>query len=66
MGNIYMKLYGIGPVVQKEMSFNNITYLELWQPLCSADQNNLCNLARRFHEERFCEIILNLDPWFRR
>ena len=26
----------------------------------------MCNLGRGHHEERFCEIILNLDQWFRR
>ena len=31
-----------------------------------AEQNHLCNVGRRHHEEQFCEIILNLDLWFRR
>ena len=53
-------------MVQKEMSFKDISYLELWQPLCSADRNNLLNFGRRYHEEQFCEIILNLDQWFRK
>ena len=53
-----------GPVVQKEISFIDIAYLELWPPLCSADQNHLCNLGRSYYEEQFCEIILNLDLWF--
>ena len=53
------------PVVQ-EMSFKDISYLELWQPLCSADWNHLCNFGRKHHEEQFCEIILNLDHWCRR
>ena len=48
------------------MSFKNISYLELWQVLCSAEQNHLCNFGRRHHEILFCEIILNLDQWFRR
>ena len=26
----------------------------------------MCNLSRRYHEEQFFEIILNLDQWFRR
>ena len=26
-----------GPVVQEEISFKDISYLELWQPLCSVD-----------------------------
>ena len=42
----------------------DISYLELWQPLCSADQNYLCNFDRG-HEEHFCDFILNLDQWFR-
>ena len=40
-------------------------YLELCQPL-SAEQNHLCNFGRGHHEEHFCEMILNLDQWFRR
>ena len=58
----YMKF---GPVVQEEMLFKDISYLEFWQPLCSVDLNHLCNFERS-HEERSCEIILNLDQWFRR
>ena len=54
-----------GPAV-KEMSFKDISSLELWQPLCSVDWNHLCNIERRHHEEQPCEIILNLDQWFRR
>ena len=46
------------PVVQKEMPFQDISYLELWQPLCSADPKQLCNFGRRYHNEQFCEIIL--------
>ena len=54
-----------GQVVQ-EMSFKEIYYLELWQPLCSVDSNHSSNIGRRHHEEHSCEIILNLDQWFRR
>ena len=53
-------------MAQKEMSLKDISYLELWQPLCSADRNHLCNFNRRHHEKQFCEIILNLDQWLRR
>ena len=28
--------------------------------------NCLCNFGRGHHEEQFCEIILNLDQWFKR
>ena len=48
---------------QEEISFKDISYLKLWQPL---EWNHLCNFGRRYHEEQFCEIILNLDKWFRR
>ena len=46
----------------QEMSLKDISYLELWQPLCSADRNHLCNYGRRYHEEQFCEIILKFGP----
>ena len=48
------------------MHFKDISYLELWQPFCSAERNHLCNFGRRHHEDQFCEIILNLNQWFRR
>ena len=48
------------------MLFKDISYLEHWQPFCSAEQNHLCNFGRGFDEEQFCEIILNLCQWFRR
>ena len=44
----------------------DISYLELWQPFCSVERNHLCNFGRGYHEEQFCEIILNLDQCFRR
>ena len=55
-----------GPVVQEEMSFKDVSYLELWQPLCTVDWNHLCNFGRRHHEEQSCDVIQNLDQWFRR
>ena len=58
----YMKF---GPVVQEEMLFKNISFLELWQSLCLVDWNHLCNFGRP-REEQSCEIILNFDQWFRR
>ena len=45
----------------QEMSFKDISYLELWQHLCSAVRNHLCNFGRRHHKEQFCEVIFNLD-----
>ena len=48
------------------MPFNDISYLELRRPFCSAERNHLCNFGREYQEEQFCEIVLNLDQWFRR
>ena len=49
------------------MLFKDISYEELWQPLCSVDGNHLCNFGSRVaYEEQFCEIILNLDQWIKR
>ena len=47
------------------MPFKGISYLELSQPLCSAEHNHLCNFGKGYQEEQFCEIILNLVQWFR-
>ena len=40
MWYIHVKLYEIWNSVQ-EMTFKDISYLELWQPLCSVDCNHL-------------------------
>ena len=48
------------------MPFKGISYLELWQPFCSADPDHLCNFGRGYYEEQFCKIILNLGQWLRR
>ena len=42
-----MKLFE--PGVQEEMSLKDISYLELWQSLCSVKQDHLCNFGRRHH-----------------
>ena len=47
------------------MPLKGISYLELWQPFCSAEHNHLCNFGKGY-EEQFCEIILKLGQWFRR
>ena len=62
-GGDYVRIPEFGPVVQKEMLFEGISYLEVWQPFCSADRSNSCYFDRR---QQFCEINLNLDQWFRR
>ena len=48
-----------------KMSFKDISFLELWQPLFQ-QTIHLLNFGRQYHEEKICEIILNLDQWFRR
>ena len=50
----------------EEMQFKDISYLELWQLLCSAEQNHFCNFGRGCYEEQFREVILNLGQWVRR
>ena len=47
------------------MLFKDISYLELWWPLCSAEWSHLCNYGRVHHEEQFCEIILNQEMLFK-
>ena len=48
------------------MSLKDISYLELCQPLCSAERSHLCDFDKGHYEEQFCEIILILDQWFKR
>ena len=43
--NISVKSFKFGPVVQ-EMSLKGISYLQLWQPFCAAEQKHLCKIAR--------------------
>ena len=47
------------------MSFKGNSYLDIWQPFCSAECNNLCIFGRGYYEEQFCEIILKSGLWFR-
>ena len=66
MRNMILNYFEFGPVVQEEMKFKGISYLELWQPVCSAEHKHLCNFGRGYQDEQICEIILNLGQWFRR
>ena len=67
MGNIHEKLYDdLDQWFRRIYRLKDISYLELWWPLCSAEWNHLCNFGRVYYQEQFCEIILNLDQWFRR
>ena len=43
-----------------------ISYLELGQSSCLVQLNHLCNFERRHHGEYLCEVIWNLNQWFKR
>ena len=49
MRNSSVKSFEFGPVDQ--MSFKDISYLELWWSLFSAERNHLCTFGRMHHEE---------------
>ena len=59
-----MNYFEFGPVVQEELSFNGISYLDIWQPFCSKERNRLCNFGRGYYADN-CEIILKLCQGFR-
>ena len=48
MRNNSLNNFEFGPVFQ-EMLFKDISYLELWQSLCSMEQNHLCYFGRVHH-----------------
>ena len=52
-------------MVQEELPFKGISYLDIWQPFCPAECNLWCNFGTGYYEERLCELILNLGQWFR-
>ena len=39
------------------MSLKDISYLELWNPLCSVERNHLCNFGRRHHEDNSVNLF---------
>ena len=60
-----VKSFEFGPVVQ-ELPFKAMLYISRALVVnCSADLNHLWNFGRRHHEGQFCELILNLNEWFR-
>ena len=66
MGNIHVKLYevwtcGLGGDVVKRYFLS----VALAAPLFSGAEP-FVQFSRGYYEEQFCEIILNLDKWFRR
>ena len=46
----------------EELPFKDISFLDLWQPLCSEERNHLCNFNRGCYGEKFCEIIFKFWP----
>ena len=43
------------------MPLQDISYLQLWQPACLAEQNHLGNIGRGHYEEHFRSDFLHLD-----
>ena len=48
-------------MVEEEISLKDIHYLQRWGPA-----EPLCNFGRWQFGGHICEVILNLDQWFRR
>ena len=65
IGNFLVKIFWIWTSSSGDF-IENISYLELWGPICSVEQIHLCYFSRGHYEEHFCWIIFNLDKWFRR
>ena len=47
---------GSGDVLSK------ISYLELWWPSWSVEQNHLCNFEKGHHGEHSCEVLMKFGP----
>ena len=54
-GTFLRNYFEFGPVVlsEEERLFNNISYLVLWWPRCSVEQNHLCKFGRGHPQEYF-------------
>ena len=39
------------------MSFKDITYLELWQPVCLSDRNHLCSLVEGIMRNNYVKLF---------
>ena len=53
-------------VVQDAMPFKDISYPGLCWPFCSLQEKHLFIFCREYYEEHCCEVIMNLNQWFRR
>ena len=47
-GTTLWNYFEFGPVVQEEEPFKGVSYSELWQPICSAERDHLCNFCRGY------------------
>ena len=66
MGNIHVKLYEICTIgSERDVFYRHFLSKALVAPLFNGAKS-FGNYCRRHHEEQFCEIILNLDQWFRK
>ena len=54
--NTSVKFFEFGLLAQEEILFKDISYLELWQPLCSMEPFYLCNFGR-VHCEEFGPVV---------
>ena len=61
-----VKLFWIWVSGSREDVVLKNSYLELWRPSCSVDQNHLCSFEREHHGKHSCEVLWNLDQWLRR
>ena len=59
VASILRNYFEFGPMVQMEMLFKGISYLELWQAFVQQSINHLCNFGKGY-EEQFCKTILNV------
>ena len=63
MRKIPCNYYEFGPVVQ-EMFFKIFLVWSSGEVFVQRS-GSICAILVEYHEEQFCEIILNLDQWFR-
>ena len=45
MRNSSVKLFNFGPVVREEMSFKDVSFLQIWRPIRLTEQIHLCNFC---------------------
>ena len=53
-------------VVQENMSFLDISYLQLRRLFCLAEQNHFFNFGKGHYGKHSCEIILNLKEMLKK